>query len=60
MFLFNHFKDLLLIRKYNKEIPVIYEGVIHEDNVYDLVMNNAILVIHDIKTLEMIRELKKA
>ena len=54
----NHFKDLLLIRKYNKEIPVIYEGVIHEDNVYDLVMNNAILVIHDIKTLEMIRELK--
>ena len=53
----NHLSDLLLIRKYNQEIPVIYNGPIDEDMVYDLVINNAILVVHDLDTLKMIRQL---
>lgn len=53
----NHFEDLLMIRKYNDAIPVIYHGEIHEDNVYDLIMNNAILVIHDLNILKDIRNL---
>ena len=53
----NHFDDLLMIRKYNQDIPVIYDGEIHEDNVYDLMMNNAIVVIHDFAVLQNIRNL---
>ncbi len=51
------FQDLLLIRKYNKNIPVIYNGSINDNNIYDLIINNAIIVIHDIDTLKNIRSL---
>ena len=54
----NDFHDLLLIRKYDKDIPVIYDGMIHEDNIYDLIMNNTIVVIHDFKILQYIKNLK--
>ena len=54
----NNFNDLLMIRKYNKDIPVIYNGVINEDNVYDLIINNAIVVIHSGQLLQEIRSLK--
>ena len=58
-FLYVHdFSDLLLIRKYELDFPVIYDGEIHEENVYDLIMNNAIVVIHEIDTLQMIRSLQ--
>ena len=49
--------DLLLIRKYDKDIPVIYGGVINQDNVYDLIINDAILVISNIKILKDIKSL---
>ncbi len=54
----NNFKDLLLVRKYNKKIPTIYSGNIDENNIYDLIMNNAILVIrnYDFKDYEEIKD----
>lgn len=54
----NHFSDLQLIRKYNPNIAVIYNGEVTQDNVFDLIMNNAILVIHDITILKMIHQLQ--
>ncbi len=54
----NNFDDLRLIRKYDENILVIYNGEVRESNVYDLIMNNAIVVIHDIDTLKKIKELK--
>lgn len=54
----NDFHDLLLIRKYDPDIPVIYDGAIYEDNIYDLIINNAIVVIHDFQILQQIRDLK--
>ena len=56
-FYVNHFQDLLLIRKYDQSVPVIYGGEINENNIYDLIMNNAIVVIYDIHTLKMIQGL---
>lgn len=48
----NNFKDLLKVRSYNKKIPTIYSGDIEEDNIYDLIMNNAILLIKDTSILK--------
>ncbi len=53
----NTFSDLQLIRKYNSDISVIYNGEITEDNVFDLIMNNATVVVYDINTLKMIHNL---
>lgn len=53
----NTFSDLQLIRKYNPDIPVIYNGEITEDNVFDLIMNNATIVVYDINILKMIHGL---
>ena len=53
----NNFYDLLLIRKYDKDIPVIYDGNITIDNIYDLIINNAIVVVRNIDLLEKIRAL---
>ncbi len=47
----NNFKDLLLVRNYNKNIPTIYSGNIDDDNIYDLIMHNAILVIDNLDIL---------
>ena len=44
----NNFDDLLLVRKYNKNIPTIYNGEINQNNIYDLILNNAIIVIKDL------------
>lgn len=52
----NNFKDLKLLRYYNSNIPVIYSGYIDNDNIYDLIINNAILLIKDINILEDIKE----
>ena len=49
--------DLLLIRKYDKDIPVIYGGKVHQDNVYDLIINDAILVISNMEILKNIKSL---
>ncbi len=53
-----NFQDVLLIRKYNKDIKIIYSGVINEDNIYDLILNSAILVIKRKKTIDWILKLK--
>ena len=53
----NTFSDLQLIRKYHNDIPVIYNGEVNEDNVFDLIINNATIVIYDINTLKMIHSL---
>lgn len=50
-------QDVLKIRKYNKIIPTIYDGVINEDNIFDLIVNNAIIVLKRLKTLEDILKL---
>lgn len=46
------FNDVLLIRKYNNDIKIIYSGDVIEDNVYDLVLNNVIFLVKDIKTID--------
>ena len=50
----NNFNDLLLIRKYNSSIKTIYSGEINYNNIYDLIINNAILVIKDFSILKEI------
>ena len=51
----NNFKDVLLVRKYNKNFPLIYEGELDEDIFYDLVMNDVIIVINDKEILNKIK-----
>lgn len=53
----SHFQDLQLIRKYDQSIPVIYGGTVSLDNIFDLIMNNAIVVIRDLELLKKINEL---
>ena len=53
----HNLEDVIQIRKYHASIPIIYNGVITSDNVFDLIINNATLVIHDADTLKMIKEL---
>ena len=50
----NNFNDCTLIRKYNNDIPVIYSGLVTENNIFDLIINNIIIIIKDKKTLENI------
>lgn len=45
-------QDVLKIRKYNKIIPIIYDGIIYEDNIYDLIVNNTIIILKTLKTLD--------
>lgn len=54
----HNFNDVLYIRKYNQEIPIIYDGDILENNFFDLVLNNVILTIKDIKTFQYILSIK--
>lgn len=53
----NHFNDLIWVRKYQSDIPVIYDGEIDEDRLYDLIMMNAIVVVRDISILKLVRSL---
>lgn len=48
----NSFQDVLLLRKYNQNIPIIYDGEISENNVYDLILHNVIFVIKSKEILE--------
>ena len=41
------FNDCVLIRKYTKDIPIIYSGLITKENIFDLIINNVIVVIKD-------------
>ena len=50
--------DVLKIRKYNKDISIIFNGLITENNLFDLIVNNTIIVIHDLKTIEEIISFK--
>ena len=52
--LFNSFNDVQLIRKYKEDIPILYNGEITKDNIYDLILNNAIFVIKSFEQLEEI------
>ncbi len=52
----NNFNDLLLLRKYNSTIPTIYSGNITSNNIYDLIVNNAILLIKDLNILKTLKE----
>lgn len=53
-FYVNSFSDVQLIRKYNKELAIIYDGFLNQDNIYDLVLNNAIIVVKDIDSIKEI------
>lgn len=48
------FQDVMLIRKYNKDIPILFNGEITKDNIYDLILNNCIFVIKSYEQLEEI------
>ena len=48
----NNFNDILLVRKYNKNIPLIYHGFLSEDIIYDLIINNTCIIINDINILK--------
>jgi len=49
-----NFNDCALIRKYNKDIPIIYSGLVNDNNIFDLILNNIIVLIKDKDTLENI------
>jgi len=50
----NSFNDIKLIRKYNKEIPIIFESNWSIDNILDFINNDVILVINSLEELKMI------
>lgn len=50
----NNLKDIYLIRKYNKDIPIILETSINPDNIWDLINNNIILVVSSLDELKSI------
>lgn len=57
-FYVNNFLDVLAIRKYDTDIKIIYDGPISEDNLYDLIINNAIIVMRNMDTLNLIKDQK--
>ncbi len=48
----NNFNDILLVRKYNKDIPLIYSGPLSEDIIYDLIINNVIIILNNISLIK--------
>ncbi|MCM1052422.1 MAG: alanine racemase [Ruminococcus sp.] len=50
----NNLKDTNLIRNFNKEIPVIFNGYFTNDNILDLINNNIILAINSLEELKML------
>lgn len=50
----NNLNDINLIRKFNNNIPIIFEGSWREDNILDFINKDIVLVINDIKELEEI------
>lgn len=53
-FYVNSFSDVQLIRKYDKNLSIIYDGALNCDNIYDLVLNNSIIVVKNLDTLKEI------
>lgn len=52
-----NFQDVLLIRKYNQDIKIIYGGNIYESNVYDLILHNVILTIKSEDDIDLLLRL---
>lgn len=54
----SNFNDVKNIRKYRHDIKIIYDGFIDENNIYDLILNNAILIIKSKEIMDFILSLK--
>lgn len=54
----NNFQDVLNIKKYNHKIKIIYNGIISEDNIYDLILNDVIIVVKSKSIMDFILNLK--
>lgn len=52
----NNLNDIYSIRKINKDIPVIFEGLLTKDNILDLINHNVILTINNISTLKILSQ----
>ena len=52
----NSLKDVYNIRKYDKDIPVILNDKVNEDNILDAINNNIILIIQRVQDLKEINE----
>ena len=50
----NNLNDINVIRKFNNNIPIIFDGNWYKDNILDFINKDVILVINDIKELEEI------
>ena len=53
--------DVISLRKYLKKADIIYKGRLSEENIYDLILNEAILVLDNIdilKNLEINEEIR--
>lgn len=50
----NNLFDIYNIRKINKDIPIIFEGLISNDNILDLINQNVILIINNLNSLKNI------
>lgn len=53
----NNLDDVFLIRKFNKEIPIILNSDVDKDSVLDIINHSVILVINNLETLKMIYQL---
>lgn len=54
----NNFQDVLNIKKYNHKMKIIYSGIITEDNIYDLILNDVIIVVKSKSIMDFILGLK--
>jgi len=52
----NSFNDAKLIRKYNKEIPIILDSSWVIDNILDFINNDIILIINSLEDLKIIKK----
>lgn len=52
----NNLNDIYMIRKINKDIPIIFEGLLSEDNILDLINHNIILTINNLDILKILEK----
>lgn len=50
----NNLNDIDLIRKFNKDISIIFDGAWEKDNILDFINKDVTLIINDLKELEEI------
>ena len=50
----HNIEDIFKIRRLNKDIKIIYKGEINEDNIYDLVVNDVIIILDQIELLKKV------